>query len=51
MRFILPADNFTGVIMARAEPDGGRFRRVRCLAEVEIRPPATGFVIMKTLQK
>jgi homoserine O-acetyltransferase len=23
IRFILPADNFTGVIMARAEPDGG----------------------------
>src|ERR1019366_2199214 len=33
MRFILPADNTTGVIMARAEPEGGPFRGVRCLAE------------------
>jgi hypothetical protein len=51
MRFILPADNSTGLIMARAEPDGGPFRGVRCLAEPEIRFPATGFVIMKTPQK
>jgi hypothetical protein len=50
MRFILPADNTTGVIMARAEPKGGPFRGA-ALAELETRFPATGFVIMKTLQK
>src|ERR1019366_930904 len=51
MRFILPADNSTGVIMARARREGGPFRAAPCLAELEIRFPATGFVIMKTLQK
>src|ERR1019366_9911150 len=51
MCFILPADNFTGVIMARARRGGGPFLRARGQAGPEKRFPAAGFVIMKTLQK